>query len=269
MRVFISVDMEGITGVSCWDDVDHNKPSFNRFREIMTAEVNAAIEGAYNGGAAYVLINDSHGGMRNILLEKLDKRAELISGYPKQLGMMAGVDRDIDRAMFIGYHAMAGTAHAVLDHTWSGSQVYSLQANGRTIGETGLNAAIAGHYGVPVVLVTGDQAVASEAKALLGDRLNTVEVKESLSRTAVKSLPVEQVMGQIKEAASQAVNGPIPKALVFAPPVTITIQFVTSVQAEGASALPGANRVDGRTVEWTGEDIIEAYSAMLAMLALA
>lgn len=269
MKVFISADMEGITGVSCWDDVDSSKPSYERFRKVMTAEVNAAIEGALMGEAKSILVNDSHGGMRNILLEKLNPRAELISGDPKPLGMMCGVDSGVDLAFLVGYHARAGTPHAMLDHTWSSARVYAIYFNGQEMGEIGLSAALAGHFGVPVALVTGDSAATEEAKALLGADLRTVAVKHSYTRQAARSLSQETAHAIIRGAAKTAVGGPNPEPFVIEPPVTVTVEFINSLQAEAASNVPGAQRVGGRRVEFTGGDIVETWKGMAAMLALA
>jgi D-amino peptidase len=268
VKVFISVDMEGISGVSCWDDVDPGKPSYARFRRVMTAEVNAAVDGALQAQAAAVLVNDSHGGMRNVLIEELNYRAELISGWPKPLGMMTGVDSGVDVAFLIGCHARAGTPHAIMDHTWSGSRVYRLTVNGQELGEVGLNAALAGHFGVPVALVAGDRAVTEEARALLGPNLVTCAVKEALSRESVRCLPPERAHGMLRAAALRALRESPPAPLVIESPVTISVDFVNSLQAEAAGSLPGARRTGGRTVEWTGEDVIAAFHGMVAMLAL-
>lgn len=267
MKIFISVDMEGITGVTCWDDVDHTKPSYQRFRRVMTAEVNAAVEGALAAGASAVLVNDSHGGMRNVLIEELHPKADLISGSPKPLGMMCGVDSDVDLAFLIGYHAKAGTSQAILDHTWSSSKLYTLYLNGQEVGETGLNAAIAGHFGVPIALLTGDQAVTAEAKALLGDNLQTVAVKHALSRYSARSRSLEDVYGHIRSAAEVAMSEPHPKPLVLEDPITVGIEFVTSVQADlVCSIFPETRRVSGRRVERTAEDMVGAFNLMVSML---
>jgi len=268
MKIFISVDMEGITGVTCWDDVDHSKPSYQRFRRVMTAEVNAAVEGALAAGATTVLVNDSHGGMRNVLIEELHPQAELISGSPKPLGMMCGVDSGVDLAFLIGYHAQAGTSQAILDHTWSSSKVYALYLNGQEVGETGLNAAMAGHFGVPIALLTGDQSATAEAKALLGDHLQTVTVKHALSRYAARSRPLEEAYAQIRAAAEAAVAGPHPEPLVLETPITVGLEFITSVQADlVCSVFPDAQRVSGRQVERTAEDMVAAFNLMVSMLA--
>jgi D-amino peptidase len=269
MRIFMSVDMEGITGVTCWDDVDSDKPSYERFRKVMTAEVNAAVEGAVEAGATGVVVNDSHGYMRNILIEDLHPKAELISGYTKPLGMMCGVDSGVDLAFLIGYHARAGTPNAILDHTWSSSRVHELALNGQVVGETGLNAALAGHFGVPVGLLSGDQAVTEEARALLGENLRVVTVKEPFGREAARSLPLEETQAHLRAAAKAAVAGPNPEPLVLSSPVTVAIEFMTTLNADGAATLPGAGRVSGRRVEYTADDIVTVFRAMTAMLALA
>lgn len=269
MKVFISIDMEGITGVTCWDDVSPSKPSYERFRKVMTAEANAATEGALMGDAKEIVVNDSHGGMRNILIEDLNPRAELISGSPKPLGMMSGVDANADLAFLVGYHAKAGTPRAMLDHTWSSARVYGLYLNGQELGEIGLSAALAGHFGVPVALVVGDKAATEEARELLGPNLKTVAVKESFSRTSARILPVERALALIRGTAKSAIEGPHPEPFVIAPPVTVGIEFMTSLQAQAASTLPNARLVGGRGVEWTGKDMLAAFKAMAAMIALA
>jgi len=173
MNVLISVDMEGISGVVASDHTSSSHKEYERFRKLMTADTNAAIEGALSGGATQVVINDSHEGMANILIEELNPAASLISGSPKPFGMMQGMGPEIDVVFFVGYHAAAGTGAAVLEHSWTGI-VVEVCLNGLVVGETGLNAALAGAYGRPIVLVTGDRAATEEARAagqhLDGDR---------------------------------------------------------------------------------------------------
>ncbi|MBN1313831.1 MAG: M55 family metallopeptidase [Anaerolineales bacterium] len=269
MRVFISVDMEGITGVTCWDDTDKEKPSYERFRKMMTAEVNAAIEGALLGKAKTILVNDSHGGMRNILIEELNPKAQLISGTPKPLGMMCGVDSGVDVAFLVGCHAREGTPKAILNHTWSSSRVHRCYFNGMELGEIGFNAALAGHFGVPVALVVGDQAATEEARALLGNHLQTIAVKQAFSREAARNLSPEYAHGRIRMAAQEAIFGPKPDPLVVEPPVTVGVEFKTTIQAEKAALMPGSTQVSGNKVEWTGENVVDAFNAMRAMIAMA
>src|SRR5205823_10218197 len=183
MRVYISVDMEGIAGVVHESQTDPTDPAcaaeYGRFRRLMTAEANAAVEGAVAAGATRVLVNDSHWFMRNLLAEELHQAAELVAGDPKPRSMVQGIEGGFDAALFIGYHARAGTHNAILDHTYA-DRIYEVRLNGKPVGELGLNAALAGVHGVPVALVSGDSALATEAKDLLGQGVGTVIVKEAV-----------------------------------------------------------------------------------------
>ena len=271
MKLLIAADMEGIAGVVTWEHVDPDHKEYPRFRKLMTAEVNAAVRGAYEGGAEIVIVADGHAFGRNVLVEELDPRARLHSGSPNPHGMVAGAAVDVDAAFFIGYHARAGTENAILDHTWSSSRVANLWINGDLVGETGLNAAICGHFDVPVVMVAGDQAVCREAAALLGE-IETVAVKEATGRMAAHCLAPEVAQLQIRKAArlvaGRVQEGDVPEPLRMSTPVTLTMEFPKSDMAEKAAVLPGAQR-DERRVTATAEDMMEAFRAMRSMLALA
>jgi D-amino peptidase len=262
MNVLISVDMEGISGVVMEDHTSSGHKEYERFRKLMTAEANAAIEGALAGGAEQIIVNDSHGGMANILIEELNPVAELISGSPKPFGMMQGIGPEVDAVFFVGYHAASGTGAAVLEHTWSGLLV-ELRLNGQVVGETGLNAALAGAYDVPVTLVTGDQAVVEEAGALLGE-IETVVVKHSVTRSAAQCLHPEVAHKHIRQAAQRALRLSAPP-FVVPPPITLQVSFRRAIHADLAVLVPGSRRVDGRTVEWTGEDMPTVYKVFRAM----
>ena len=171
MKVFISVDMEGVTGITDPEDVLPDGADYARGRRFMTADANAAIRGAFDAGATEVLVNDSHWTMRNLLLEDLDPRARMIKGLQKPMCMVQGLDASFDAAVFVGYHSCAGTEHGVLNHTLLGKEVQNLLLNDEPIGETRLNALIAGELGVPVVFVAGDDAVCREARDVLGEAL--------------------------------------------------------------------------------------------------
>src|SRR5882724_11920611 len=213
MRVYISVDMEGIAGVVHESQTDPATPAFaaeyGRFRCLMTAEANAAVEGALAAGATRVLVNDSHWFMRNLLAEELHQAAELVSGDPKPRSMMQGIDEGgeggFDAALFIGYHARAGTRNAILDHTYA-DRIHEVRLNGKPVGELGLNAGLAGVHGVPVALVSGDSALAAEAKDLLGDGVATVIVKEAVSRHAAKSVAPAVACRMIREEVPRALT---------------------------------------------------------------
>jgi D-amino peptidase len=266
MTVLISVDMEGISGVVTGDHVSSKHKEYDRFRKLMTAEANAAVEGALAGGATHVVVNDSHGGMTNVLIEDLDPAAELISGSPKPLGMMQGIGLDVDRVFFVGYHGASGTGAAVLEHTWSG-RVVEVALNGRAVGEMGLNAALAGAYGAPVVLVTGDRAVTEEARALLG-QIEAVAVKEGITRTAARCLHPQVAQERIRQAAERAM-GLHTTPFIVPPPITLRVVFQRALDADQAALIPSSRRVDGRAVEWTGEDMTAVYEVFSAMVDLA
>ncbi|MEA3376489.1 MAG: M55 family metallopeptidase [Chloroflexota bacterium] len=271
MNILIAADMEGVCGVVSWDHVNPDHKEYSRFRQLMTAEVNAAVRGACDAGAETVLIADGHAAGRNILIEDLDPRAQLHSGTPSPLGMVAGADAGVDGTLFIGYHARAGTEHAILDHTWSSQRVSNLWLSGDLVGETGLNAALCGHFDVPVLMVCGDKAVCDEATALLGN-VKTVAVKEATARTAAHCLPPEAAQERIYEAARRAVtrlrDGDAPQPFRLSTPTTLTIQFPKSDMADRAALLPGAER-DERRITCTAEDILVAFRAMRSALALA
>jgi len=267
MKILISVDMEGISGVVTSDHTSSDHKEYERFRKLMTAEANAAIEGALAGGARQVIVNDSHGGMTNILIEELNPAAELISGSPKPWGMMQGIGPDVDGVFLVGYHAASGTGAAVLEHTWNSRRLADAQLNGHTVGEMGLNAALAGAYGVPVLLVSGDRAIVEEARALLGE-IETVAVKDGITRSAARCLHPEMAQERIRQAAERALKLSVPP-FVVPPPITLRIVFQRALHADMAALLPGSVRADGRTVEWTGEDMPTVYRVFRAMAALA
>jgi D-amino peptidase len=201
MRVLISADMEGTTGVTGWTDVQPGQPPYERFRRLLTADVNAAVQGAFEGGATEVIVNEAHDGMRNILIEELDERAEIIIGLFKPLVMMHGVD-ECDLVFFTGYHARAGDA-GVLAHTLCGEYA-SVELNGAAASEARLNAALAGEVGVPVGLVTGDDVICSEAEKLFPG-VKTAVVKYAIDNFSARCLGIKAAGDRIREAARSAV----------------------------------------------------------------
>lgn len=266
MKVYISADLEGISGVVAGLQTDDDQKEFERARRLMTGEVNAAIAGAFGGGANEVLVNDAHGSMRNILIEELDVRAELVTGSPKPYSMLEGLDESYDVALFIGYHAQAGTQLGTLNHTYSG-RVFQVSLNGENVGEVGLNAAMAGAFGVPVALVTGDESVVEEARRLFAPPA-TVTVKTGVARSAARCLPPSVARQRIEAAATEAVRcrG---KAFALPPPVVARVTFMRTDQADMAEMIPGVERLDGRTVSYQHDDMRVLFRVWRAMLALA
>jgi D-amino peptidase len=204
VRVLISADMEGASGVTWPGDVDPGTEQWQRFRRMLTSDTNAAIAGVFNGGATEVLVNESHDTMRNILLEDLDPRARLLTGRHKRLGMMEGIDRDVDAVCFVGYHAAAGR-YGVLAHTYMGNSLTGFWIDGELASEGLLNALLAAEYGVPLILVTGDDQTCRDAKNYAPDA-RTVEVKEAVSRYAAICAPPSVTAGWIQAAAADAMT---------------------------------------------------------------
>ncbi len=271
MRVYISVDMEGVAGVVHEDQTDPTEPrhagEYNRMRRLMTSEANAAIEGALEAGATRVLVNDSHWLMRNLLAEDLHPSAELMSGGPKLRSMVEGVELGFDAAFFVGYHAMAGAQHAIIDHTYTGI-VHEARLNGRPMGELGINAVLAGSYGVPVAMVSGDQALAAEAKALLGDGVEAVVVKHAVGRFAARSVSPAESCRRIRQGAAAALRR-THTPLELDAPIRLEVEFAQAHMADMAELVPGSVRTSGRTLEYVHDDYREVFRAWRALYNLA
>lgn len=273
MKILVSADMEGIAGVVHWDQVDPGKPDHDWARRLMLGEVNAAVAGAFEGGAAEVVVNDSHDTMRNLLPHGLDRRARLISGNLKALSMVEGLqDGGFAAAFFVGYHGAAGGA-GVLGHTYSSATVHELRLNGRPAGEVTVNAAAAGALGVPVALVSGDTAAVDEARDLLGPAVETVAVKGARSRHSALSLHPEAAREAVRAAAARAASrlslGGRLEPWLPPPPFVFEVRFLDAAMAEAALLLPGAERADPTTVRFAHADYLVAFKAMRAMLTLA
>ena len=262
MKLLISADIEGISGLVTRQQANPGNPEFERFRRIMTQEVNAAIEGALESGASSIIVNDSHHFATNILIEDLNPAAELISGVPKPFDMMQGIGSDIDAVYFIGYHAAAGSQGGILCHTFTDS-ILEMTMNGMIVGETGFNAALAGGFNVPVKLVTGDLAVVNEAKTVLGS-VETVAVKEGISTISGQCSNPRTAHEKIKIAAARALKRDC-KPFIVEPPITVSVRFKFPVLADLAMLIPGTKRVDGLAVKWTGEDIKSVAQTVSAM----
>jgi D-amino peptidase len=271
MKILIATDMEGITGVTIWDQVTPGHAEYARFRKLMTQDVNAAIRGACDAGAEEVIVADGHWHGSNILIEELDARARLNTGSPSPFSMMQGIDETIDGVMFIGYHARNGSPDAVLDHTWSSLTVANVWLNERLTGEYGLNAAVAGHFGAPVIMVSGDQTACAQVEELLGD-VETAVVKQASSRFAAECL-APQVTGEIiclsaERAVQRLAQGDAPGPFMLDTPITVAIEFFASDMADRATRIPGTQR-DGTRVLLNAPDMIAAYNGFRAMVMLA
>lgn len=282
MKVLISADMEGTTGASSWVHViapessgswPANQSEYDRVRLRMTLEVNAAIEGALAGGATEVIVNDSHSGMRNILPDLLHRDSRYVSGNDKPLGMMQGVDIDgIAGVFYTGYHAKAGTPNGPLAHTWT-TWLQDVRFDGLSTGEFGINAAIAGYFEVPVVLVTGDNLAVTQTQALLGPQVVGVAVKTGVSSTAAIHMQPQAAQDRIREMAEKAM-GHISTANPFAlaESATVELDFDHQSRADQAILLDGVTRVGERTIAFTagnGLEFCRRFRSIMKMAGIA
>ncbi len=256
-KVYVSVDMEGISGVNGNDQTSAGQPEYARARRLMAEDANAAIRGAFAGGATEVVVNDSHGSQRNLLPEDLDPRVRLISHSFKRHGMMEGLDETFDAVIFVGYHAKAEAPRGLFAHTGSGV-VRDLQVNGVSVGEGGMNAAMAAWYGVAVALVTGDDAAVEEVKAA-APGVRTVAVKRAINTRAVELLPLVEARRLIEDGAKQAVAAAKKPAPVRRGPYTVTMRFRDVTIPEVASAFREMERPAPDALSFARDTMPEAY----------
>jgi len=244
------------------------RSQYERFRRFLTADVNAAIEGAARGGATEFLVNEAHDGMRNILLEDLDERADLIVGSRKALSMMQGFE-DADVAYFVGYHARAG-AEGILSHTFSSPWVVTdVQLNGEPCSEARMNAALAGLSGIPVGLVTGDDLTCAEARSLYAG-VRCAQVKTAIDRYVARCLPQGAALARIREGAEGAVRGAGDLApYAPGPPYTFIVEFATASSAAGVMFFPQLQRVDDRRVSLTHDNYETAFKMFIGVMKMA
>jgi D-amino peptidase len=278
MKVVISADMEGTCGVSSWVHVSPpenggtgatNQTEYNRARQRMTQEVNAAIEGAFASGADEVIVNDSHDGMRNLIGDDLDPRASYISGNDKPLGMVQGVDLgDVGALLYTGYHAKAGTPNGPLAHTWTG-WIHDVRFDGVSTGEFGINAAVAGHFGVPVVFVAGDNLAVDQTVSFVGSQCVGVAVKTGLSSTAAIHLHPKRAQELIREGAERAVAGAsAAKPYLLPGYATVELDFDHQSRADGAAKCPGVERIGERSIAFQpadGRELIRLFQVVVKL----
>ena len=275
MKILISADMEGTCGVVSWVHVDppeygegvSNQTEYERARRRMTAEVNAAIEGAQAGGAEEVIVNDSHDGMRNLIPEELHPACRFISGNDKALGMVQGVDLPgIGALFYTGYHAKAGTPSAPLAHTWTG-WLNDVRLDGRSVGEWGINAATAGYWGIPVALVTGDEKAVAQTREFCGEHVVGVVVKEGLSTFAAIHLHPTKAQDLIRAGAEEAVRRARDlKPYTLPPGCRVELEFDHQARADQAAYVPRIERAGERTVAFApsdGLDFIRTFRAVM------
>lgn len=266
-RIYISVDIEGIAHVvNAQTAAGHF--DYERGRRLMTGEVNAAIEGCLAAGAGEIVVSDSHGNAQNIIPEELNEKAYLIRSFPRPLLQMEGIDGSFDGVIFIGYHPKEGTPEANLSHTIWGTKFAEIRVNGQVVSEALFNAAVAGHFGVPVIMVCGDQNVVREARENLGP-VETVMTKESLGFLAAKSAHPRVIQAEIRQKAEQAVR----RIREFKPysvkkPVVLDLAFKNIFDAETTAYLPWVKRTEGKAVRVEFKDMLEANRFITALFAI-
>ena len=267
-KLFISIDLEGCTGVVTEDQTEPGRPAWEGARRLMQADLEAVIGGCRAGGAGEIVVCDAHDGGANLSAADLPPAVRLVRGSPPPLGMMAGIDESFDAALFVGYHARAGTTGAVLDHTYT-YRVFRVRVDDMTeAGEFALNAALAGCFGVPVVFVSGDEAAVAEARELLPD-VAGVAVKTGSARTNAHLLSPERTRALLADGARRALAAvPRPAALAW-DERSLRVVFTRSDFAEAAAVCPGVERVDARTIRLESPRFLDTFTTFTAALRLA
>ncbi len=262
MKIYISADMEGVVGAVTAEQLSPTGFEYQRFREFMTQEVNAAIEGAIEAGATEIVVSDSHGNAQNLLIEKLPKNTLLVRGFPRPLVMMQGIDATFDGAIFLGYHSSTTNPNGVRAHTMSSARLADVRLNNISMSEGGFNAAIAGQFNVPIIMVSGDDAAVKEVTEMLGDVEGAV-VKWNYGFHSAMTMMPEVAYALIREKAKKAVG----RIKQFKPyklktPVQLDVRFKNYRPAELLSYLSIVERTDAHSIRFMGKDMIEVSKFM-------
>lgn len=266
LKIYISADLEGVVGTVTGEQLGPDGFEYQSARRWMTEEVNAAIRGARSAGATEILVSDSHGNGQNLLLDELPQDITVVRSWPRPLAMMAGIDDTFDGAIFIGYHTSTDNTAGVRAHTMSSARLTSVKLNGVPVPETGLNAAIAGHFGVPVIMLSGDDAIAEEATDLLGE-LETAVVKKAYGFHSAETLMPETAYRLIEETAARAVS----RIEDFEPwdlggPIELEVSFKNYRPVEALGYLEIVERIDSHTIRYTGPDMIAVENFLTFLL---
>ncbi len=260
LKVHISADMEGVVGAVTSDQLGPSGFEYQRFREFMTNEVNAAIAAAKAAGATEIVVADSHGNGENLLIERLPSDITLVRSWPRRLGMMHGIDETFDAAIFIGYHSSTTNPRGVRAHTMSSANYAAVRINGIEMPEAGINAALAGHFDVPIVMISGDDAIVEEAQGLIGD-LEGAIVKWSYGFHSARTIMPEAsyaLIGEKVTAGLQRLDEFEPYRLEG--PIEVELTFKSYMPAEVLSYLPTVDRVDAHTIGFTAQDMVEVVT---------
>jgi len=268
MKLFLSTDFEGVSGIVAWEQIIEGNSEYEQGRRLLTNEVNAVISGALEGGAKEFVINDSHHYMRNLHPQELLGKAMLITGKHKPMYMMEGLDSSFDGVCFVGYHGSIGAEHAVLSHTYNPGAIWEVRINGDVVGESAINALVATHFNVPIIFISGDEVTAQEAQNI-APNAEKVVVKQSLGRFAAAHIHPTVACEMLQKGASRAVRHVKEMRLpVFARPVLLEVTFLVADMAEMALWVRGVERVGPRTVTISSEDLLELYRMFVTVVTL-
>jgi D-amino peptidase len=257
LKVLISVDMEGITGVVTGEQLGPTGFEYQRFREFMTAEALAAVEAAKESGATEIVVVDAHGNGQNLLIDRLPNDVRIIRAWPRPLMMMEGIDSTFGAAIFIGYHSATTNVAGVRAHTISSATLAAVELNGVAVGESGINAAIAGHFGVPVVMISGDDAAVAEAQRLIGPIEGAI-VKRSISFHSANTMTPAAGQALIREKVKAGLSKRAAlRPYVLPKPIRLDVTFKNYTPAEVMAYLPGIERRNAHTIRFTGRDMVE------------
>ena len=268
MKLYLSTDFEGTSGIVAWEQIMEGQAEYEQGRKLLTDEVNAVIIGAQDAGASEFVVNDAHSVMRNLHPQDLSGRATLITGRHKPLYMMQGLDDSFDGACFVSYHGSIGAEHAVLSHTYNPGAIWEVRINGAVVGESGLNALVAAHYGVPIIFVSGDEATANEAQ-LVAPEAEKVIVKQSLGRFAAAHIHPAVACEMLRAGATRAaqnIGAMLPPS--FTLPVTIEVTFLVADMAEMACWIRDVERISARSVQLVGENLLDLYRTFVTVVML-
>ncbi|MEE2994909.1 MAG: M55 family metallopeptidase [Gemmatimonadota bacterium] len=262
LKIYISVDMEGVVGAVTGEQLGPGGFEYQRFREFMTQEVNAAIETAFEAGATEILVSDSHGNGQNLLIDKMPRGVQVIRSWPRHFGMMAGIDETFDGVIFLGYHASTTNPEGVRAHTISSARLAAVRLNGMAMPEAGINAAVAGHFNVPVIMISGDDVAVKEAQDLIGDMEGAV-VKWANSFHSARSLHPEDAYELIRQKVKRAIE----RIDQFKPyklqtPITLDVTFKSYRPSQVMAFLSIVERTDAHSIRYVGKDMVEVSDFM-------
>jgi D-amino peptidase len=266
LKIYISADMEGVAGAVTGDQLSPGGFEYESFRGFMTAEVNAAIDAARAAGATEILVSDSHGNGQNLLIDEMPNDVMIVRSWPRELSMMEGIDDTFDGVIFIGYHASTSNSRGVRAHTMSSANVTELRLNGKTMSEGSMNAAIAGHFGVPVIMISGDDVAVAETQVIVGDMEGAV-VKWAKGFHSAQTMTPEAAREVIRTRAASAVSRVDEfEPYVLETPIELELSLKHYQPVELLAYLKNVERIDSHTIRYMADDIIDATKFLTFVL---